>query len=94
MNFIKDRVKAINLDLNDGDYDHCHRIGHKYNKNGKTYQRVVLKMCSWRCRNEIYANQKRLAFIISANLTDSRQILSAKSYSVRSYLGMKIANLS
>ena len=35
-------------------------------------------MCSWRCRNEIYANRKRLPFIIFADLTDSRQKAFAK----------------
>ena len=44
MNFIKDRVKAINLDLNDWDYDRCHRLVPKYNKNGKSYQRVILNV--------------------------------------------------
>ena len=73
MKLIKDRVNAINLDLNDWEYDRCHRLSHKYNKYGKTFQRVIFKMCSWRCRNEICANRKRLPFIISADLTDSRQ---------------------
>lgn len=73
LQIIKDRVKALHLDIRDWEFDRAHRIGKKYMKKGKTYQKVILRLCSWRCRNEIYINRKQLHFFVSADLTDARQ---------------------
>lgn len=73
MEIIKEKVGALELGIRDWEYDRCHRIGKKFSKKGKTYQCVILKMCSWRCRDIIYNNRKRLPFYVSANLTQARQ---------------------
>ena len=73
MNHIKERVIALALDIDNKEYDRCHRIGPKYQKDGKTYQKVILRMVSWRCRNLIYINRNRLPFFVTADLIDQRK---------------------
>ena len=73
MGYIKREVEKLNLDITDKEYDRCHRIGKTYRKNGKTYQPVILRMCSWRTRNDIYVNRKNLPFFVGADLTSERQ---------------------
>ena len=68
MEYIKERVNDLDVEIKDFDFDRCHRIGPKYVKeNGRTYQRVILRMCSWRSRNIIYVNRKRLPFFVVAD---------------------------
>ena len=72
MNKIKDEATALNLEIEDYEYDRCHRVGRKYQKNGKTFQNVLLKCCFWRTRDIIYQNRKKISFKISADLTQRR----------------------
>ena len=71
--YIKERVNALGLGIKDCEWDRCHRLGPRYEKNGKTYQKVILRLCNWRSRNVIYKNRKSLPFFVMADLTDSRQ---------------------
>ena len=74
MKTLMTKVNGLNLDIKEWEFDRCHRIGSKFTKkDGKTYQKVILRMCSWRCQNEIYKNRKRLPFFITADLTNLRQ---------------------
>ena len=72
MNEIQDCVTALDIGLLPGDYDRCHRDGQKYNIKGKVYQDVLLRLCSWRARNNLWQNRKKLPFKVFADLTSRR----------------------
>ena len=57
----------LNLGLEDNDFDRCHRVG----PSGK-YQSVLVKLCSWRARDVIYTNRKKLPFKVNHDLTKNR----------------------
>ena len=59
--------------LNIADFDRCHRVGRKFNKNGVTYQDVLIKLCSWRARDIVYRNRKSFSFFVKPDLTSRRQ---------------------
>jgi hypothetical protein len=63
----------LNLDLIDHDFDRCHRIGPmKTTSSGKSYQSLILKLCSWRARDIIYTNRKKFPFKVNHDLTKKR----------------------
>ena len=63
----------LNLGLIDRDFDRCHRVGPKFTSfNGKQLQSTILKLCSWRARNLLYINRKRLPFKVKHDLTKKR----------------------
>ena len=65
------------VDLNVSSFDRCHRVGPKYVQRNKTYQDVLLKMCSWNARDTIYKNRKHFKFFVKADLTTRREKLFA-----------------
>jgi hypothetical protein len=70
---IKDEVNRLGLNIPENEFDRCHRVGRKYNFQGKTFQNVLLKLCFWRTRDLLYQNRKKFKFQISPDLTTRRQ---------------------
>ena len=60
-------------DITIGDFDRCHRVGRKFEKNGVPHQDVIIKLCSWRARDIIYRNRKNFSFFVKPDLTSRRQ---------------------
>ena len=71
---ITDEMLAL-CALSARDIDRCHRIGRKYQKQGKTFQNVLVKMVTWNARDEFYKFRKGFSFKVSADLTSRRQEL-------------------
>ena len=73
MNYLKVSKKVL-LDNNvqKFDCDRYHRVGKKYVYRGKTYQNVLLRLCSWSARDNIYKKRKELPFKVQADLTNRR----------------------
>ena len=70
MGYIKSECDKLNLCLEDFDFDRCHRNGPPIkSKDGKIYQCILLKLCSWRARDTIYKNRKSFSFKINHDLT-------------------------
>ena len=72
MAYLKSECEKLDLRMQDFDFDHCHRNGSPFHKNGKKYQTILLKLCSWRARDIIYQNRKRLPFKVDHDLTKDR----------------------
>lgn len=69
---IKKSIYDTYIDVDQYDFDRCHRIGRPYEWEGKTVQDVLLRFTSWDARNTIYQNRKELPFIVRADLTNRR----------------------
>ena len=77
---IKEECKKVDVDVGDGDFDHCHRNGKVYkDAEGNTKQTVLLKMRSWAARDRLYQNRKKFKFKIGHDLTFRRQQLFTKA---------------
>ncbi len=77
---IKAECNRLELDLSDGDFDHCHRNGKIDSTGDKPKQTVLLKMRSWRGRNVIYENRKKFTPIkVFHDLTTRRRKLLAEA---------------
>ena len=74
MGYLKAEIRKLGIDVKDEDFDRSHRMSTVYEKNGNMYQPVILRMCSWRARNEIFKNRKKLPFFVKADLTKLRQL--------------------
>ena len=69
---IKKSIYNTYIDIDEYDFDRCHRIGRPYEWEGKKVQDVLLRFTSWDARNTIYQNRKDLPFIVRADLTNRR----------------------
>ena len=72
MEKITSEVDKLGIGLNTADFDRCHRVGKKFKRNGSTHQDVMLKLCSWRARDLLFRNRKKLPFFVKADLTTRR----------------------
>ena len=72
MTIIKNGCNKLDLGLQDGDFDRCHRNGASYSKNGSKHQIILLKLCSWRARDILYQNRKLFPFSVNHDLTKRR----------------------
>ena len=70
---IKTECRKLDLNLNDVEFDHCHRNGRVDKRGEKPKQVVLLKMRSWSSRNLIYQRRKDFPFKINHDLTTRRQ---------------------
>ena len=75
MEHIQKTVAEHEIDVQQFDYDRCHRIGKIYKYKGVTYQNVLLRLRSWTARDIIYKKRKELPIKIQADLTTRRSEL-------------------
>lgn len=75
MNYIIQEIAKLNLNINDIEFDRCHRMGKKYVVRNKTYQSTLIKLSFWKTRDVIYRNRKDLPFKVFADLTTRREDL-------------------
>ena len=72
MQKIQDITKSLAVNVENSEYDRCHRVGRKHRIKGKIYQDILLKLCTWKSRDILYQNRKRFPFKMSADLTTRR----------------------
>ena len=72
----------MNVDIEESEFNRIYRIGPKINKNGKTFQQIIVKFKGFVPRTKVYRARKHKAYIaVHLDLTKSRYLLLKDAYS-------------